>query len=312
MAIRFTLVLLALLAIAPAAHGQSWYYSGTKSCMDYGNGVSQCFSQGFVQQLSDSRPRSSEDVQRSFHVGQQAGEGFGSLLGVLIGLWIQHHQAVKAETADLRQQLVYYHQAEDEILQNQIQWEQENQQLCVELSKLDPSRSDHWNQSAANSQAFQVRLRDFYDHLAKMQEVELKQKSPKALKQIIDDPHWGVKWRLDLQQKTGFQAYVLHQFLIARVGQYSTTPSGPQPAVPSSLVASAPQTPSETTATVTVERTAVDSEVYLDGEFVGNTPAVLHPPSGNHEVRLTAGRDVWVRTVAVSDGADLRLRPVFQ
>jgi hypothetical protein len=29
-------------------------------------------------------------------------------------------------------------------------------------------------------------------------------------------------------------------------------------------------------------------------------------------VRLTAGRDVWVRTVAVSDGADLRLRPVFQ
>ena len=35
--------------------GQSWYYAGTKSCIDFGTGFSQSFFQGFANQMSDSR-----------------------------------------------------------------------------------------------------------------------------------------------------------------------------------------------------------------------------------------------------------------
>jgi hypothetical protein len=116
---------------------------------------------------------------------------------------------------------------------------------------------------------------------------------------------------LDYQQKWAEQVYIVHQFLVARVGMYSAQPSGSPTSVAPSLAANDAPTAQGAAATVTVERTATNAEVYLDGAFVGNTPAILHVPSGSHVVRLTAGKDAWERTLAVSDGADLRLRPAF-
>ncbi|MGD0521157.1 MAG: PEGA domain-containing protein [Terracidiphilus sp.] len=311
MSIRFGFGLLFVSLLAAQLHAQSWYYSGTKSCIDFGTGFSQCFSQGFVNQMSYERPRSYEDVHRAFQTGQQAGEGVGTLIGVLIGLWIQHHQAVKAETNDLRAQLVSYHRAQDEAFDNQLQMEGEDERLCMVLSRLDPDRAEHWKQGAANAREMQLKMASIKEQMQQVEAMELKVTSPKALRQVIDDPQHGVKWRVDYQQKWAEQVYVVHQFLVAREGMYSAQPSGsPVPAAPS-LAASDTPTAQGTTATLTVERSAANAEVYLDGAFEGNTPVVLHVPSGNHVVRLAAGKDTWERTLAVSDGADLRLRPAF-
>lgn len=311
MSTRFGFGLLLVSLLAPQLHAQSWYYSGTKSCMDFGTGFSQCFSQGFINQMSYERPRSYEDVHRAFQTGQQAGEGVGTLIGVLIGLWVQHHQAVKAEANDLRAQLISYHRAQDEAFDNQLQMEAEDERLCVELSRLDPDRAEHWKQGAENAREMQSKMASIKEQMQQVEAMELKVTSPKALRQVIDDPQHGVKWRVDYQQKWAEQVYIVHQFLVARVGMYSAQPSGSP--VPSALplAANDTHTAQGATATLTVERSPANAEVYLDGAFEGNTPTVLHVPSGNHVVRLTAGKDTWERTLAVSDGADLRLRPAF-
>ena len=77
MSTRFGFALLFVSLLAPRLHAQSWYYSGTKSCIDFGT-ASPSLSQGFVNQMSDSRARNYEDVHRAFQTGQQAGEGLGS------------------------------------------------------------------------------------------------------------------------------------------------------------------------------------------------------------------------------------------
>lgn len=311
MSTRSVFTLLLVFTLTPALSAQSWYYTGTASCMDFGNGISQCFSQGFVNQMSYERPQSYEDVHRAFVTGQQAGEGVGTLIGVLVGLWIQHHQAVKAEANDLRAQLISYHREQDEILDNEIQMEGEEERLCTQLVSLDPEHSEHWQQGETDAHEMQSKMENIKEQMQQVETMELKVKSPKALRQVIDDPQHGVKWRVDYQQKWAEQVYVIHEFLVARVGMYSAQPSGSSiPAVPSRAVNDKASVQS-VAATVTVERTTANAEIYLDGAFVGNTPAVLHVSSGSHIVRLTAGKDAWERTLAVSDGADLRLRPTF-
>jgi hypothetical protein len=308
---RSAYALLLAFVLAPTLSAQSWYYSGSKSCMEFGNGISQCFTQGFVSQMSYDRPRSYEDVHRAFVTGQQAGEGVGTLIGVLIGLWIQHHQAVKAEASDLHAQLFEYHREQDEAFDNQLQMEEEDERLCVQLAGLDPDRAEHWKQGAADSREMQSKMTSIREQMRQVEAMELKVTSPKALRQVIDDPQHGVKWRVDYQQKWAEEIYVIHEFLVARVGLYSAPPSGaPIPDAPLFAASEAPAVQGNA-ATLTIERTTANAEVYVDGAFVGNTPAVLHVASGNHVVRLTAGQDAWERTLAVSDGADLRLRPAF-
>lgn len=311
MSFRGTLTLLLACAIPSTVNAQSWYYTGTKSCMDFGNGISQCFTQGFINQMSDARPRSYGDVHRAFETGQQAGEGFGSLVGVLIGLWIQHHQAVKAETADLRAQLVAYHHAENELLDDQLKTVQEDEQLCKQLSSLDPARAEHWQQGADFSRDMQSTIERVRENMQQVEAMELKEKSPKALQMALDDPSHGVKKRQEIQRNWAFQLYLQHQFLVARVGMYSQQPSNSSPAATLSAATASTPVPQGATGTVTVEKTTENADVYVDGGFVGNTPAVLHLPSGNHTVRIAAGKQTWERTLAVSDGADLRLRPAF-
>ncbi len=258
--------------------------------------------------MSNSRPRSNDDVKRAFQRGQQAGEGFGTLVGVLIKLWIQHHQAVNAETNDLRARLISYHRAENELIDDQLKTAEENEQSCIQLSSLDHNRFGHWQQGADFSREMQSTIKRVHENMQSVEAMELKERSPKSLRQVLDEPNHGVRKRQDIQKNWAFQLYLQHQFLVARVGMYSTQPSSsPAPAVPSLAANDAPPT----AATVTVERTTANAEVYLDGAFVGNTPTVLHVSSGDHVVRLTAGKDTWERTLAVSDGADLRVRPAF-
>lgn len=311
MSTRFEYSLLIVFILAPALYAQTWYYAGGKSCMDFGNGVSQCFSQSFVQKMSDSQPQSYEDTHHAMQAGQQAGEGFNSLLTLLFKPWIQHHQAVKVESNDLRTQLISYHQSQNEVFDNQLQMESEDERLCIELSRLDPDRVEHWKQGAANAREMQSKMASIKEQMQQVEAMELKVKSPNALRQVIDDPQHGVKWRVDYQRKWAFQVYIIHEFLTARVGLYSPQPSASPVSSAPTLATSETLSVQGTVATVTVERTTTNAEVYLDGSFVGNTPTVLHVASGDHVVRLTAGNDTWERTLAVSDGADLHLRPTF-
>ena len=181
----------------------------------------------------------------------------------------------------------------------------------MQLSSLDPERSGHWKQGADFSRETERQIKRVRENMQQVEALELKEKSPKALRQALDEPDHGVKKRQDIQKNWAFQLYLQHQFLVARAGTYSAQPStSPVSAAPSLAINDAP-TAQGASATVTVERSAANAEVYLDGAFEGNTPATLHVSAGNHIVRLTAGKDVWERTLAVSDGADLRLRPAF-
>lgn len=308
MSFRAAIAFLFLGIFAPVAHAQSWYYTGNRSCMDFGNGISQCFSQGFVSQMSDSQPRSYAGVQRAFQTGQQAGEGVGTLIGVLVGLWIQHHQTIKTESNDLHAQLIALQQAQNDAFQSQLQMEEEDERLCNELTQLDSVRSEHWKEGAANSHEMQATMRKLYEQVQTVEAMERKVKSPKAIRQLIDNPQHGAKWRLNYQRQWASQIYVIHEFLVARVGM-----SAPQPSTatsPQSFAANDSSVP-QGAATVTVERTNANAEIYLDGAFVGNTPAVLHLAAGNHTIRLTAGSEQWERILMVSGGADLRLRPAL-
>jgi len=61
--------------------------------------------------------------------------------------------------------------------------------------------------------------------------------------------------------------------------------------------------------TVTVSSDPDGADVYLDGKFVGNTPAVLKIPVGEHAVRLTSpNRTDWQRAVEMLKDSEINLK----
>ncbi|HET6145105.1 MAG TPA: trypsin-like peptidase domain-containing protein [Candidatus Acidoferrales bacterium] len=64
--------------------------------------------------------------------------------------------------------------------------------------------------------------------------------------------------------------------------------------------------------TVTVASDPDGADVYLDGKFVSNTPALLKIPIGEHFVRLAySNRPDWTRTVDVLKDSQLTLKAQF-
>lgn len=52
------------------------------------------------------------------------------------------------------------------------------------------------------------------------------------------------------------------------------------------------------------------SEIYIDGELAGTTPASLRVPVGSHKVELKSqGKTVWVQDVRVFPGAEVNVKP---
>lgn len=68
-----------------------------------------------------------------------------------------------------------------------------------------------------------------------------------------------------------------------------------------------------TTGKVSIEADTKAADIYVDGEFVGNTPGVFTLPSGNHdiEVKTTDGKD-WQRKLDLLSDSDVRLSAVLQ
>lgn len=54
------------------------------------------------------------------------------------------------------------------------------------------------------------------------------------------------------------------------------------------------------------------AEVYVDGHFVGQTPATLHLASGAHRIELRAsGKRDWSRELEVIKDSEVTVRPVM-
>jgi len=68
----------------------------------------------------------------------------------------------------------------------------------------------------------------------------------------------------------------------------------------------------EGTGTLSVSSDPDGAEVYLDGKFVGNTPAILKLPVGPHTIQLRSpGRAEWERSVEIVKDSQLNLKAQF-
>ena len=65
--------------------------------------------------------------------------------------------------------------------------------------------------------------------------------------------------------------------------------------------------------TLAIASDPAGAEVYVDGHFVGQTPATLHLASGAHRIELRAGgkRD-WSRELEVIKDSEVTVRPVME
>jgi hypothetical protein len=76
-----------------------------------------------------------------------------------------------------------------------------------------------------------------------------------------------------------------------------------------------PASPTQESATGTVNVTSNPdgAEVYADGQFVGNCPAVLKLKPGKHtvSVKLSGYRD-WSREISVEPGSEVRLAATLE
>jgi hypothetical protein len=64
---------------------------------------------------------------------------------------------------------------------------------------------------------------------------------------------------------------------------------------------------------VAVASDPVGAEIYVDGKFVGQTPATFHLASGTHRVELKAsGKRNWERELEVIKDSQLTLHPVLE
>jgi len=67
-----------------------------------------------------------------------------------------------------------------------------------------------------------------------------------------------------------------------------------------------PRARSEPTAKVTISSIPKDAEIFSDGRFVGNAPAVLTLPVGKHQFRVAlSGHKEWIRELELIPDSEL-------
>jgi hypothetical protein len=94
-----------------------------------------------------------------------------------------------------------------------------------------------------------------------------------------------------------------------------TTSVAKEPAATQTGEEKPPASPTQETGTGTVNVTSTPdgAEVYADGQFVGNCPAVLKLKPGKHTVsaKLSGFRD-WSREISVESGSEVRLTATLE
>jgi hypothetical protein len=67
------------------------------------------------------------------------------------------------------------------------------------------------------------------------------------------------------------------------------------------------------TGTVKITCDSVEAELYVDGNLMGNTPAILKLPAGSHQVVIKAeGYAKWSRRIGILPGANLNLKATLE
>jgi len=84
-----------------------------------------------------------------------------------------------------------------------------------------------------------------------------------------------------------------------------------QSATPETKTTAAPSTPDK--GTVNVGSNPIGADVALDGEFVGNSPAVLKISSGKHTVTVKmSGFKDWTRDINIQAGSEVQLTATLE
>ena len=94
-----------------------------------------------------------------------------------------------------------------------------------------------------------------------------------------------------------------------------TTSVAKEPAESQTPGEKAPASPTQETATGTVNVTSNPdgADVYADGQFVGSCPAVLKLKPGKHTVSVKlSGHTDWSREITVGPGSDVRLTATLE
>jgi hypothetical protein len=53
-------------------------------------------------------------------------------------------------------------------------------------------------------------------------------------------------------------------------------------------------------------------DIYVDGNFMGNTPSLIELPAGSHTVRVEAkGHTPWSRAVSLTAGSKITVQAVL-
>jgi hypothetical protein len=66
------------------------------------------------------------------------------------------------------------------------------------------------------------------------------------------------------------------------------------------------------TGSVLVASDPAGAEIYVDGNFVGQTPSTLHVAGGSHRIELKAdGRKPWVRQLQITKGSQVSVHPAL-
>jgi len=209
-------IILAVFALSSASSAQTWTFQGTQICYDLGSTV-QCYARGTISSFVSQR-------DQAFESGRQAGQGVGSLAGVLIAAWLNHRQQVKIETEELTKELQAYFDAEFGLIQDEQRNESEDQQAVMELERLDPVRSAGWELQLQSSRKLYDQRAKYLSDLQGLLAMEMKEKRRKALRYFIDHDPDGAKARYGRQRTMAAQNYVVNQFLKALLDSYRKHP----------------------------------------------------------------------------------------
>lgn len=98
------------------------------------------------------------------------------------------------------------------------------------------------------------------------------------------------------------------------VGVTTTVTKGTEESTPATAKALAENAPSaEAVGTVSLTTTPDGAEVYVDGQFNGNSPATLKLKPGKHTIRVSAtGYQDWAREITTDAGSSVHLAAPLQ
>jgi PDZ domain/PEGA domain len=167
-----------------------------------------------------------------------------------------------------------------------------------------------WNIQTSESKGYFVPLAPLHNH----SRADLTSASTSLLKDAMEQISQREKERLAAKEK-GWAVVTIRPIINQQPAPSETSSTTPQssldtvqPTVPSAVPTTAlkpsPAQSSVVTSTVTVNSTLPGAEIFVDEDFVGNTPSTINVTAGKHVITVKkSGFQNWVRIVNFSGGS---------